>query len=263
VTLTPRLRADCARCFGLCCVALTFTRSADFAINKPAGKPCPNLGSDFGCGIHQTLRQQGFPGCATYDCFGAGQHLSQVTFGGRSWRAAPETAARMFAALPIMRQLHELLWYLTEALNLRPSRQLQEALEEIEGLTLADPDALVSLNVASYRDRISPLLRRVSAQARATFRPGKELTGADLIGATMAGADLRGASLRGAYLIGADLTDANLESADFIGADLRDTQLAGATLTDAIFLTQTQINAAKGDKATVLPAALTRPAHWL
>ncbi|MGY4928813.1 pentapeptide repeat-containing protein, partial [Streptomyces sp. 900105755] len=26
-----RLRGDCARCFGLCCVALPFAASADFA----------------------------------------------------------------------------------------------------------------------------------------------------------------------------------------------------------------------------------------
>ncbi len=36
------LRADCGRCAGLCCVAPAFTASADFAIDKPAGQPCPN-----------------------------------------------------------------------------------------------------------------------------------------------------------------------------------------------------------------------------
>ena len=46
------LRADCSSCFGLCCVALTFSRSADFAIDKPAGEACPNLSADFRCGIH-------------------------------------------------------------------------------------------------------------------------------------------------------------------------------------------------------------------
>ena len=36
------LRADCTRCFALCCVAPAFAASADFAIDKPAGQPCPN-----------------------------------------------------------------------------------------------------------------------------------------------------------------------------------------------------------------------------
>jgi hypothetical protein len=31
------LRADCERCFGLCCVAPAFAASADFAIDKDAG----------------------------------------------------------------------------------------------------------------------------------------------------------------------------------------------------------------------------------
>ena len=50
-----------------------------------------------------------------FDCFGAGQHVTQGTFGGHSWRESPELAAAMFAVLPVMRQLHEILWYLAEA----------------------------------------------------------------------------------------------------------------------------------------------------
>ena len=42
----PELTADCGRCFGLCCVALPFSRSADFAYDKPAGEPCVNLQPD-------------------------------------------------------------------------------------------------------------------------------------------------------------------------------------------------------------------------
>ena len=47
------LRADCGNCFGLCCVALTFSVSADFAVDKESGEPCRHLGTDFRCGIHQ------------------------------------------------------------------------------------------------------------------------------------------------------------------------------------------------------------------
>src|SRR5674536_229291 len=109
------LRADCERCFGLCCVAPAFSASADFAIDKDAGQPCPNLRPDFRCGIHARLREQGFPGCTAYDCFGAGQQVAQVTFGGQNWRRDPQAAQQMFAVFSTMRQLHELLWYLTEA----------------------------------------------------------------------------------------------------------------------------------------------------
>src|SRR5688500_2388894 len=109
------LRADCGRCAGLCCVAPAFAASADFAIDKPAGTPCPNLQPDSRCGIHDRLRDRGFPGCTVFDCFGAGQRITQQTFGGSSWREAADLARAQFAVLPVMRQLHEILWYLTEA----------------------------------------------------------------------------------------------------------------------------------------------------
>lgn len=86
--------------------------------------------------------------------------------------------------------------------------------------------------------------------------------GADLIGAKLKGADLRYANLRGAYLIAADLRGADLRAADLIGADFRDTDLRGADLTDSIFLTQAQLNAAKGDANTKLPPSLSHPTHW-
>ncbi len=197
------LRADCERCFGLCCVAPAFSASADFAIDKPAGQACPNLQADFRCGIHQRLRQRGFPGCAAYDCFGAGQKVAQVTFGGQDWRRAPHTATRMFEAFAIMRQLHELLWYLTEALRLQPARplhgELGRALEETERLTELPSDALLELDVAAHRRAVNALLLRASELVRAGLRPQPiDRRGADLIGKDLRGADLRGANLRGA-----------------------------------------------------------------
>ncbi|WP_182886822.1 pentapeptide repeat-containing protein [Microbispora sp. H10885] len=260
------LRADCASCFGLCCVALPFAASADFAISKDAGRPCPNLQSDFRCGIHSRLRDSGFPGCTVFDCFGAGQKVSQVTF-GRSWRDEPDTAARMFEVFPVMRNLHELLWYLHEALSLPAARpihsEVRRAIEETERLTMGAPGELLDVDVAAHREKVNVLLLRTSELARAgAGGRAPDHRGADLIGARLRKADLRGANLRGAYLIGADLTGADLRGADLIGADLRGAGLGGADLTGCLFLTQAQLNAARGDAATVLPPSLTRPAHW-
>ncbi|MGH3438960.1 MAG: pentapeptide repeat-containing protein [Sciscionella sp.] len=261
------LRADCEHCFALCCVAPAFSASADFAINKDAGQACPNLLANFRCGIHTQLRQQGFPGCTVYDCFGAGQQVSQVTFGGQDWRQAPRTARRMFEVFPIMRQLHELLWYLTEALTLRVASQLhgdlQHAIEETERFTQRGPDALVELDVAAHRHDVNALLLRASELVRAEVRhQRKDHRGADLVGANLKGADLRGANLRGACLIGADLSGADLRAADLTGADCRNADLRGADLSGSIFLIQSQLDAAKGDVYTKLPRSLTRPRHW-
>ncbi|CAL9281902.1 MULTISPECIES: pentapeptide repeat-containing protein [Streptomyces] len=262
------LRGDCERCFGLCCVALPFAASADFAVDKAAGTPCRNLRDDHRCGIHARLRQKGFTGCTVYDCFGAGQRVSQITFGGRDWRTGPpEHARRMFDVFPVVRQLHELLWYLTEALALpaagpvRP--ELREALAKTEELTGGTPGELAALDVAAHRQEVNVLLLRASELARAGSKGRrKDRRGADLIGARLKGADLRGASLRGAYLIAADLTGADLRGADLIGADLRDADLTDADLTGAFFLTQPQLNAARGSAGTRLPESVTRPGHW-
>ncbi|MFV8182880.1 pentapeptide repeat-containing protein [Streptomyces sp. AF1B] len=262
------LRGDCEHCFGLCCVALPFTASADFAIDKEAGRPCPNLRTDHRCGIHARLRDKGFTGCTVYDCFGAGQKVSQGTFGGQDWRTGPpEQARRMFDVFPVVRQLHELLWYLTEALTLPAARplatDLRRALEATEELTLLAPEQLAALDVAAHRQEVNVLLLKTSELARAGVRGRKkERRGADLMGARLRGADLRGANLRGAYLIASDLTGADLRGADMIGADLRDADLTDADLTGAFFLTQPQVNAARGGTGTRLPESVTRPVHW-
>jgi uncharacterized protein YjbI with pentapeptide repeats len=263
------LRADCESCFGLCCVVPAFSASADFAITKKAGQACPNLTPDFRCGIHTRLRDEGFRGCTVYDCFGAGQKVSQGTFGGADWRQTPLTAKQMFKVFPIMRDLHELLWYLSEAeaLTLQQTgplhAELGVALAETERITYLSPAGLTQLDLDSHRQVVNALLLATSELLRAEFRgERKELRGADLIGANLAGADLGGSSLRGAYLIGADLSHADLRRADLTGADLRGANIKGADLTGSLFLVQSQVDGAKGDGETMLPGSLTHPRHW-
>ncbi|MEV7989408.1 pentapeptide repeat-containing protein [Micromonospora sp. NPDC085948] len=263
-TGSAQLRADCGRCFGLCCVVPAFARSTDFAIDKPAGRACPNLGPDHRCGIHTELRQRGFPGCTVFDCFGAGQQVAQVTFGGRDWRDAPETLPAMAEAFAVLRPLHELLWYVTEALALHPPADLRDELTraraETTALTEGDPTHLRTVDVAAHRDRVNPLLSRASDAARSPG--GADHRGAHLPGVDLRRADLRRANLRGALLIGADLRGVDLGLADVTGADLRGADLRGADLRSTLFLHQSHLDAARGDVRTGLPATRTRPAHW-
>lgn len=261
------LRADCSRCVGLCCVAPAFAASADFAINKPAGRPCPKLRPDSGCGIHSDLREQGFPGCAVFDCFGAGQHVVQVTFGGQDWRQSQGTAEAIFAVFPVMRQLKELLWYLAEAVTLLTPGDLlgevQRSQEETEEVLAQAVDELRQFDMAAYRRQVGPLLGQVSQTVRDRVPDrAADRQGADLIGAKLRGTDLHGASLRGAYLLGADLRGADLQHADLLGADLRGADLRAARLSSSFFLTQPQLNAATGNASTTIPATLQQPRHW-
>ncbi|WP_233149626.1 pentapeptide repeat-containing protein [Kineosporia sp. A_224] len=257
------LAADCSRCRALCCTGPAFTRSADFPLSKPAGVPCPNLLPDSRCGVHDRLLEGGFRGCVGYDCFGAGQRLVATL--------APGPTA--FALLPVVRLLHELEWYLVEVLA-RPRAAAvhaaaEAALTTTRGLgarvgpkTDGAAAAALAAAVEAHRREVAPVLRAASAAARAAGGPGPDRSGADLAGADLRGADLRRAALRGAVLIGADLRRADLHGADLLGADTRGADLRGADLRDALFLTRTQLDAARGDRLTQLPTWADRPAHW-
>jgi hypothetical protein len=255
------LRADCARCLGLCCVALPLTRSADFAIDKPAGVPCRHLATDSRCRIHDRLRPAGFPGCTVFDCFGAGQRVVQTVFPGRDWRTGPDAARPMFAAFAGLRALHEVLWHLGEALTWPAAAplhaELQRAVEATERLAERITEAP---DVDAHRAGVAPLLRRAGDLVRGPGGPDR--AGADLAGRDLRRTDLRRTTLRGALLIGADLRGAELAHTDLLGADLRGADLRGADLATALYLTQPQVTAARGDAATRLPPRLDRPGHW-
>ena len=261
------LRADCGACTALCCVAPSFAVSADFPINKPAGRPCPNLTPDYRCRIHDRLREAGFAGCAAFDCFGAGQRTTRA-FGRRNWRTDPGVAERMFQVFGVLRLLHETLWYLEEACDRLPDGDLRQMARrqrrDIRRLAGAPPEDLIALDLAGQQAEVGSLLARISRVLRdgAPTGAGADLRDADLAGRRFRGADLVGADLRGACLIRADLRGADLRLADLLGADLRGTDVRAANLTEAIFLTAAQVQAAEGDARTTLSSFLIRPPHW-
>jgi uncharacterized protein YjbI with pentapeptide repeats len=175
----------------------------------------------------------------------------------------------MFEAFTVMRHLHELLWYLTEALALMQSQahalhdELSSLRDRIARLTGEPAAVLRRVDMGTYRSEASGLLLQVSDLARSGGAgPGPDHRGSDLMGADLRNADLRRANLRGTYLIGADLRGADLRGADLIGADLRGARLGGADLSGALFLIQSQVDAAHGDLRTKLPTPLSRPSHW-
>ena len=261
---TP-LAADCSRCVGLCCVAPAFVASADFAFSKPAGAACRHLSADARCGIHDRLRPAGMAGCVAYDCFGAGQRVVALFDGaGRS--------PRMLRAYEVVRQLHELLWYVTDALP-RPAAApvhapLAVAAAAVDAAVAAGPDALDSTDPAGHRATVAPLLRRASTLVRAAGpdspgavpargsdrRPehggpdgdtgrgtdggtdGRVERGTDRgtdRGTGRRGRDHRGADLVGRDLVGVDLTRTDLSTAQLIGADLSGADLRCADLLGA------------------------------
>ncbi len=250
-------------------------------MDKVPGQSCVHLQADCRCSIHESLPKRGLTGCMSFDCFGAGQKVSQISYRGTSWQEAEQMREQMFKVFLVMLQLHELLWHLTEAINQPAADQiqheLQHLLEQTEQYTLLSPDEMLRLDMISHRESVNVLLLRASELVRgeASRRAKKEAAGrtrisktkrigrgADLVGADLRKVDLQGANLRGALLIAADLRGVDLSGADLIGADLRDADLRGADLSQSMFLTQFQISTAKGDRTTELPPSLTYPELW-
>ncbi|MGY3189475.1 pentapeptide repeat-containing protein [Lysinibacillus sp. TE18511] len=268
------LQADCQSCFGLCCTALNIAASSDFAINKAAGTPCPNLQSDFSCQIHSKLRDQGFKGCTVFDCLGAGQKVSQTTFHGQDWRRSPEISEKMFRVFPIMEQLYEMIAYVAEALSHKVDsslfNKLRLQLEQLQRATELEANALLAIDIPNYRLPVNILLLETSEQIRQSLivkmkeknARKYDNRGVDWMGKNVKRKDLRATNLRGAYLIAANFENADLRGVDFIGADLRDANLRGADLSTSMFLTQMQLNSAQGNHQTKLPSHLKRPSHW-
>ncbi len=150
------LRADCARCAALCCLALAYDKGPQFAQDKAAGEPCPHLGRD-GCGIYGEREARGFAGCVRYDCLGAGQRVTQDLFCGADWRDAPSLLGPMARAFVVVQSAHAMLGLLEEARRL--------------GLEQPERDRIAALEASLREARASPeLVAREIAQARAFLR---------------------------------------------------------------------------------------------
>jgi hypothetical protein len=161
MALPSHLRPDCGRCVALCCVAPAFDAAQGFGHDKPAGEPCRHLHADHRCSIHATLGTQGYPACAAFNCFGAGQRVTQQS--GSDWRNSPAAAGRMFEAYARMRSLHELLALTTlaqqRATTAPAAQKLQQILAGIQQLCeIEEPIDGVALRrrtVQNIRDALS------------------------------------------------------------------------------------------------------------
>ena len=160
--MSTELRADCTRCCGLCCVGPAFDAVQGFGFSKPAHTPCANLDADFRCTIHGELRGRGFPSCQTFDCYGAGQRVTQRLFAGKSWKTSPELATRMFDAYRKYRSLHELLVLLDTAMtqtNASGTSGLQVLRQFIDALCESGAAASAAVNITALKNEVLKRLR--------------------------------------------------------------------------------------------------------
>lgn len=259
------LKADCSKCNGLCCMALYFSKIDGFPEDKPPGQPCKNLLPDFRCRVHSALAEKGLTGCRAYDCFGAGQHVVQYHYQGKSWAELPEQAGEMTEVFFLLWRLYQMRWYLCEAGMICSGLSLKQ---QVDGLILENknragqpPAELLTMDLTPHKKRVDQALKEAAKTVSANFST-KPLGGGDLIGKSFRGKNLDGQDFSMALLLAADLEGCSLYGANFLGADLRDANLKNTDLRQSLFLTQGQVNAACGNKNTKLPLWLDVPSAW-
>lgn len=257
--LTNELKINCSQCCGLCCVALFFSKTDGFPHDKVAGKPCINLMKDFRCSIHSQLFNNKMKGCIAYDCFGAGQKVTQIVYHNESWHNHQE----MFDVYFIVYQLHQMIWYLNEAYHLTNDQAVQASIllliKEADDLSRSQPQIIVAFEIDEFRKRVNVILKTITSKLAnnnvkiAPVNFGKKFNGANLDGYDF--------SMN--LLIGSNLEGCSLINTNFLGADLRDVNLKNTDMSTCLFLTQGQINGALGNTATLLPKTLTTPTSWI
>lgn len=263
--LLTKLTISCSKCSGLCCVALYCAKTEGFPADKIAGEPCQNLMPDFCCAIHSKLLQSKMRGCLAYDCFGAGQKVTQKCYSATNWQAEPEQANQIYQVFLAIFQLHQMLWYLIEASSFKLGDRIKATIDKLilenERIIALLPEEILCLDMEAYRLRVNDILKEVSKTIAVLPSNGEKKK--DFFGKKFNKANLDRRDFSMSLLIAADLEGCSLIDTNFLGADMRDANIKNTDLSKSIFLTQMQINAAKGNKNTKLPDTLTYPTAWL
>jgi hypothetical protein len=174
--LPSALRADCSRCAGLCCVVHAFYSVQGFAFDKPAHSACRYLTLENRCAIHTGLASRGFPGCVAFDCYGAGQRVTQELLNGMSWRTSDETAIQnLFSAYTAFLALHRLMAMLelAEATVSAPlDTQMRLKREQLNDLCRSEEAKRGNLDIARLQ---SDVLELIQSCREAWLTPGRVL----------------------------------------------------------------------------------------
>ena len=150
-------------------MALAFDASDKFGYDKPAGEPCRHLDAEFRCTIHDKRGDLGFAGCAGYDCLGAGQRVTQMVFGGASWRNRPDLKPRMQHAFRVMREVHKMIDLLILAgklpLDTQQSADREELLSSLSPAEDWTEDSLLAFERGPIPKQVSHYLSRLDTAA--------------------------------------------------------------------------------------------------
>lgn len=260
--LFQRFKLDCSKCSGLCCTALFFSDIDGFPYEKPASIPCRHLTNDFMCDAHADLEQNGWKGCRSYDCFGAGNYVTDILYQGKTWKDDASSKQDIFSVFLIVYQLHQMLFYLCIAAMLANQRsyrhQIARYINEIIALCNRSED-LKHLDIEELRGRINPLLKQAYIDVKPFTEKKKRFYH---FNESLQNQKLCYEDFSMSYLIGSDLSGSDLYGTCFLGTDVRDVKVMDCDLSNCIYLTQGQLNTMIGNQQTRIPWFFTRPSNW-
>lgn len=248
LTIFEPYQINCENCCGLCCVTPYIRKTNGFPKDKEAGNVCGNLQTDYKCKVHPQLSQQGLKGCMAYDCFGAGQYVTRHIKTLPNWHnISIKEADDIFKSFLVVTGVHQTLWYLSQCLIVQLSQtdkeQARSLLAEGHALIEKSLEMLAVLNTQPFCKKSNEYLKHISM----IYQNSDKMQAKDYMGRNMKQANLE---------------QANLYGANFLGADISDTNICNTDLSECLFLTQIQINSAKGNRNTVLPPYLYKPKLW-
>ncbi|MEN1759178.1 pentapeptide repeat-containing protein [Anoxynatronum buryatiense] len=245
-------------------MALYCTKTDGFPENKEAGVPCKQLMPDFRCRIHSMLAKKGMKGCLAYDCFGAGQKVTQGIYANEDWKKNPEKATEICRVFMMVFQLHQMIWYLLEALSLvtdeSERRKFHDLMAAGRQLTTLPVEEMLKVDLTAYHGKVNQVLKQVSSRIASVS--SKKANNSDYFGKNFKKSNLNGRDFSMAIMVAANLEGCSLKGTNFLGADLRDANIKNTDLSEAVFLTQMQVNATLGNSNTKLPTTISRPAVW-
>lgn len=260
------LKTNCSQCSGLCCTALFFSEMDGFPENKQAGKPCLNLQKNFRCKIHGELEKRKMKGCIGYDCFGAGQQVTQSIYSGKTWQNTPGQAKEIFDVYIAVFQLYQIRYFLLEAMAILPAKVLRNnikpLIEENEIICNSKPQDIVKFNIENHRSKANVFLKQVCNLLQKSLCCRNTKCPSDFLGKNFENKDFSGLDFSTKLLIAANFNNCVFTGTIFLGADTRDADFSNVDLRDAVFLSQGQVNSAKGNRNTKLPQYLDYPFAW-
>jgi len=261
--LKSNLRLNCKDCSGLCCVALFFNKSDGFPENKKAGKPCINLNNDYTCNVYNQLESKHLKGCIAYDCFGAGQKVTQEWKSKGYWNTNNLIKNDIFKSFEMNQMLNQIMWYLLEAYTIcdeSKMNRINQLIQENINTTKLDMVELLTYDIETYRTKVNVELKQLTYELEK--KSNKKIESKFQFEMDYSNQDLSYMDFTMTYLIGSNLDGCKLQYTNFLGTDVRDVSVKNTDLSECIFLTQFQVNSMLGNVRTLLPSELSIPIHW-